>query len=132
MIAMGTTSYENFVSHNGLFPIGSSYLDKNLSLDTKPIQSGRRRHGTGVHNGGRELRGKKIYALAFWSAAVHRRFLTGDDPPVSFAPAFRNESTHQKTFSSRTTRRMRFMRAVRSAALIRNAFKIVSAISSTS
>jgi hypothetical protein len=47
MIAMGTTSYENFVSHNGLFPIGSSFLDKNLSLDTKPIQSGRRRHGTG-------------------------------------------------------------------------------------
>jgi hypothetical protein len=38
MIAMGTTSYENFVSHNGLFPVGSSFLDRNLSLNPKPIQ----------------------------------------------------------------------------------------------
>jgi hypothetical protein len=62
MISMGITSYENFVSHNGLFPIGSSFLDKNLSLDTKPIQSGRRRHGTGVHNGDRELAGADLRA----------------------------------------------------------------------
>jgi hypothetical protein len=61
---MGTTPYENFVSHNGLFPIGSSFLDRNLPLNTKPIQSGRVRHGTGVHNAGRELRGTDLRARA--------------------------------------------------------------------
>ena len=73
------------------------------------------------------------YAGAFWSAALLRRFLTvRDDRPPSFAPALRKESTHQKTSSLRTPRRMRFIRALRSAGLMRNAFTIVSAICSTS
>src|SRR5581483_7806017 len=51
---------------------------------------------------------------------------------LSFAPALRKESTHQKTFSSRATRLIRLMRAVRSSSVIRNAVEIMSAISSTS
>ena len=55
-----------------------------------------------------------------------------DDRLSSVAPALRNESTHQKTFSLQITRRMRFMRLPRSDLLMRNAFRIVSAICSTS
>jgi len=41
-------------------------------------------------------------------------------------------SLDQKTFSSHTTRLMRFMRVLRSASLMRHTFKMVSATCSTS
>src|SRR5438128_3805900 len=61
-----------------------------------------------------------------------RRLAVCADRVAGCDPALRNEFTHQKTSSLRTTRRMRFMRALRSASLMRNTLNIASATCSTS